>query len=199
MSATVGQQRGGTAEVRLNGVYGKKTEAPAANEGYFDESLNWLYTYGAIPECEEYIGDGADFALESVMCDRLIPKITTPDGYRVITYRNITKPFLGSWYKDKLFYRENVVETCISGNEMNYYLANGEEIATIIIPDSLGITLHRGECPHSIPRMYAITALTVDGTGGHDEYDNPFIMHGYSVTYGFYDLVMVAQLEPEQL
>ncbi|MCQ2313805.1 MAG: hypothetical protein MJZ56_01345 [Bacteroidales bacterium] len=198
MSATIEEQRGGTAEVKLNGVFGKKTEAPTA-AGYFDESLNWLYKYGAVPSCDEYEDDGADAALECAMKGMLIAgKATTPKGYRLITYGVKGFDFSGYDYQNLLFYREGVYadETCISGDLMNFYLDNGIDIITNVIPDSEGFHCDRGSM-----KVYKVVSLTVKAYDNDDNNQDAhyYITHRYTGEYGLQDYMLASAIQQYDL
>lgn len=199
MSATIEEQRGGTAEVKLNGVFGKKTAAPTAAEGYFDESLNWLYTYHVVPSCDEYEDEGADYALECAMKRMLITgNATAPEGYRIITYGVKDFNFSGYDYQDRLFYREgdDVNETCISGDYMNMYLDNGMDIITNVIPDSEGFHCDRGGM-----NVYKVVSLTVkaDARSSGGLSVEQYITHRYTGEYGLQDYILVSVLQQYEL
>ncbi len=196
MSATVEQQRGGIAEVRLNGVFGKKTEAPTA-AGYFDESSNWLYTYHATPSCDEYEGDGADYALECAMKRMLITgNATTPEGYRMITYGVKNFDFNGRDYQSRLFYSDDVNETCIYGVDMNRYLDNGIDIIMNEIPDSLGFHCDRGGI-----KVYKVVSLKVeaDGMNNGGLSTERYITHRYTGGYGLQDYMLANAIQQNEL
>lgn len=205
MSATVEQQRGGTAEVKLNGVFGKKTEAPTQISTYFDPGQTWPYRAGEINGyCIPTQFDGADMLLEIAMDSLLNIKIpNAPDGYRTIIYRGIAQSFSGANYKRNLFYRErdNSYYTCISGDSLNYFLDSSINIVTAIIPESLGIPLMRGGDPYiNIPKIYKIVALTVEGKDYEQTNNNPrYITHSYKVTYGAFDYIENTQIQQNEL
>ena len=119
----------------------------------------------------------------------LIPNNTmSPKDYRIITYGVKDFDFSGFKYQDRLFYRDDVNETCISGDLMNFYLDEGMKIILNEIPDSLGFHCDRGGI-----RVYKVVSLTVGGSKKIINSDASYIMHEYSGAYGLQDYILAVQ------
>lgn len=201
MSATIEEQRGGTAEVKLNGVFGKKTAAPTAAEGYFDKYESWPYKFHADGDCEPTIDStGADDTLQTVMRNRLrLGNNAIPAGYRATvvrgksyTFDGLTEPLWG------LFIRtgEYANYTCISGNEMNMYLENGMYAVTTLVPDKYDINMTGGGSGPAYQYPYEVVDLQIHGEGYDATYNNPkCILHEYNVSYGQVQYVSQVQLQ----
>ena len=198
MSATVEEQRGGTAEVKLNGVFGKKTEAPTATEeGPFNSEESWPYTYEPGGDCVPTHTEGADCALECAMKPMFgINDAKAPEGYRIITYGVQSFDFSGCEYPDRLFYRKgvHVDETCISGDLMNFYFDNGMDIITNVIPDSEGFY-----CDRSSMKVYKVVSLKVEASGGTGDHNVLYITHRYKGEYGQQDYILVSAIQQYEL
>lgn len=200
MSATVEQQRGGTAEVRLNGVFGKKTEAPTAvSHGIYDPDEWWSYTAGDISiDCDPDYAIGAD---EVLMEDlkfyyNLNEEIDVPEGYRATVIRGRVIDFIGNAFEDHpLFYREGMEadSTCVNGSDMTTFYNNSIEVIPTLLQ---GIATN----PAAYAEPYQIVDLSIDGRRDITIDDRiPYITHYYKITYGRIGYVQELNIGLEEL
>lgn len=185
MSATIEEQRGGTAEVKLNGVFGKKTAAPTVvSHGIYNPDEWWSYTAGDISiDCDPDHAIGAD---EVLMEDlkfyyNLNEEIDVPEGYRATVIRGRVIDFIGNAFEDHpLFYREGMEadSTCVNGSDMTTFYNNSIEVIPTLLQ---GIATN----PAAYAEPYQIVDLSIDGRRINNEgLGNRFITHFYRVVYG---------------
>lgn len=185
MSATIEEQRGGTAEVRLNGVFGKKTAAPTVvSHGIYNPDEWWSYTAGDISiDCDPDYAIGAD---EVLMEDlkfyyNLNEEIDVPEGYRATVIRGRVIDFIGNAFEDHpLFYREGMEadSTCVNGSDMTTFYNNSIEVIPTLLQ---GIATN----PAAYAEPYQIVDLSIEGRRINNEgLGNRFITHFYRVVYG---------------
>ena len=200
MSATVEQQRGGTAEVKLNGVFGKKTAAPTVvSHGIYNPDEWWSYTAGDISiDCDPDYAIGAD---EVLMEDlkfyyNLNEEIDVPEGYRATVIRGRVIDFIGNAFEDHpLFYREGMEadSTCVNGSDMTTFYNNSIEVIPTLLQ---GIATN----PAAYAEPYQIVDLSIDGRRDITIDDRiPYITHYYKITYGRIGYVQELNIGLEEL
>ena len=191
LTVTCTPQRDGTAELKFDGQYGSKGNIPPAPtphcDGPFGEGDDWHYKNCMGRCCDTcLLESGADKELQGIIMAEVRAQWPEPPAGCRGFYSHITDDY--NFHAPEfggVFYSEDVDQTCISWEYMNWYL-QGERINLYsVVPDSLGISL-KPQNNTVFPSRYYVLFVEIFG---EKSLSPAFIRHNTIVRYGRYNFV----------
>ena len=187
------QTRGDSVTIDLKGRFGTKDDGTGFHHnGPFEEGDCWHYIdgMGGCHNNPSYTG-GADRVLNDTIRSRYMSEWPcAPDEYRGIYVELMEVNFDGSnpLYRDYIFYRDDVENTCICWQEMNDLLWGEYMVIYEMIPEAnnfvLKVELKDLDVNQVYEHNYYVVDVTVEGNipNGSENY----ITHENTVIYGEY-------------
>lgn len=194
----VNYTRGDSVTIDLKGRFGTKEDGSAPStpgfhhDGPFEEGDCWHYVdgMGGCDGNQSYTG-GADRVLNDTIRARYMSEWPcAPDEYRGIYVELMEVDFDGSdpLYRDYIFYRDDVDNTCICWQEMNDLLWGEYNVIYEMIPEANNFVLKVELKDLDINQIYVHNYYVVDVfiKGNIPNESENYITHENTVIYGEY-------------
>lgn len=192
----VEQTRGDSVTIGLKGRFGTKGDPSGFyHSGPFVEGDCWHYIDG-MGGCHDNtsITGGADRVLNNTIRSRYMSEWPcAPDEYRGIYVELMEVNFNGSepLYRDYIFYRDDVTNTCICWQKMNDLLWGEYKVIYEMIPEAnnfiLKVELNDLDNNQTYVHNYYVVDVIIEGNIP-DESEN-YITHENTVNYGEYKAI----------
>ncbi|MBQ8222508.1 MAG: hypothetical protein IJZ87_04050 [Bacteroidales bacterium] len=190
--------RGDSVTIDLKGRFGTKGDGSGLHhDGPFEEGDCWHYIdgMGGCDGNQSYTG-GADRVLNDTIRSRYMSEWPcAPDEYRGIYVELMEVDFDGCdpSYRDYIFYRDDVYNTCICWQEMNDLLWGEYKVIYEMIPEAnnfvLKVELNDLDDNQIYDHNYYVVDVTIEGNTPND--NENYITHKNTVTYGEYTNIYI--------
>lgn len=199
----VEQTRGDSVTINLKGRFGTKGDNLGFHQsGPFVEGDDWHYVDG-MGSCDGTRDGGADVLLRDMIKARYESELPENiSDHKWVAVEILSESFSGSdlEYRDYLFYSEDVSQTCIDWQSMNYYLSWIYEIIYELIPEEHNFILkvNTDDTPTIIyDHDYFITGINVFGILSDETIS--YITHEVHVDYSEYVAISIEDIPNDEL